>query len=177
MCSSNISHYYEELFEIVYDFDFKRSDEVMYESDKMSYLHQMLTLEDKPMVFLANGIALHSPFDVDPDIVYFLKQAEDQQNRYAIAYFNLGIFDAVYDDRVMIVPKQIAKAVLVEMQRIQDTFQYKDSFMEHLCQYVVQTYAIVNGLDIKTLDNRLFVESSPKLLWFLSNKTPMVQGD
>jgi hypothetical protein len=176
VCSSQISHYYEELFEIAYAFDFQQSDEIIHQCDKMAYLHQIQHMDDKPAIFLANGVAPHSPIEVDPDCVYFLKQAENQESRYATAYFNLGIYDAVYDDRVIIVPKQISQNVMTEMSRIQDAFQYNDKFMENICQYIIQTYAIVNGLDIKTLDEKMFVQSNPNLLWLLSGKTPMVQG-
>ncbi len=174
LCASDMSHYYEELFEIVFDFDFKQADDVIYQSDKMAYLHQVSNLTG-PSVYLSSNVAPHTAFDVKEDCVYFLKKSAQQDSKYATAYFNLGIYDAVYDDRVMVVPDCLASGILSEMQRIQKHFQYNDNFMENVCQFVVQTYAIINGIEIKTLDERDFVEPSPKLLWFLSNKTPVVR--
>lgn len=176
MNASKLSSYYEEMFEIVFDFDFKLDDETNAKSDRLSYLEKTTLLEDIPIMYLSD-LAIHRYFPVDDQTVYFLKKSDSQESRYATAYFNLGIYDGVYDDRVMIVPKSIANSVIEDLNRIQTSFQYNNDFMEGVCQYVIQTHAIVNGLEIKTLDPDDFLEYSHSFAWFLSNKTSaMLQG-
>lgn len=170
IAASSMSAYYDQIFECVFDFDFKLDDETNHQSDRLAYLSKVLSLEEVPMLYLSTDIAVHRHFNVENDTVYFLRKSDVQNNRYAKAYFNLGIYDAVYDDRVMIVPKSITNGVIKDLNRIKSSFQYNDSFIDNIAQYVIQTHAIVNGISIKTLESEDFLECSERVGQYLSNK-------
>jgi len=172
----NMSAYYDQVFECVFDFDFKLEDEVKYHGSRLAYLSKVMSSTNIPMMFLSTDVAVHRYFNVDNDSVYFLQKSESQESKFAKAYFNLGIYDAVYDDRVMIIPKSIVSGVLKDLDRIRNSFQYNETFINNICQYVIQTHAIVHGIPIKTLDPNDFIECSDSIGQYLSGKVSSIAG-
>lgn len=172
--NAHVNAYFEDVFEITYDFDFKQEDDTNVKSSKIAYLDKLTTLPDDPTLFIDESMAIRKYFEPDPVYVYFYRKTGETENRFASLYRNIGIFEAIYDDRVMIVPKSIAQPVLDEIDRLQKNFQYNDSFIDGIIQYIIQTHAIVNNIEIRELDQNNFIEASSELCWFLSRKTSAV---
>lgn len=173
-----LADYFGDMFELAYEFEFALDCDVKTQCDKLAYIHKSMIL-DEPMLYMHPTVSPTSPtilaserpgslFDIDEDCIYFLDRVS-HSNRFSNLYLNIGVFEDVFDDRVMYVPKSLHKSIVEDVERIKKDYQFDDLFIGNIMQYIVQTHAIISNVEIRTIGKEPFYFMDEKKAMFLSN--------
>lgn len=166
-CVNSLADYYGDMFEVCYEFEYCTDSDVKYLSGKMEYLRKHVNSED-PIMYMGEDVAPTSKFDVDHDSIYFLDQSKTTPE-FVKFYRSIGIYDKVYDDSLIFVPKQICNQVLDDVERIQTEFGFNDAMMDKILQLIIQTRAILLDIPIQVIGNKNFTKMSEDKMMFLGN--------
>lgn len=165
--NNDLIQYYRELFNFVDEFECYLSNEIKTTNYIEDYIEKQSKSEND-YIYLNNSVVPTKAFNINPNRVYFLRD-HGSETRFSKIYTEMGIFDGIFDDRIIFVPKSICKPILNGIENIRQNYNFNDKTLANLTQFVIQTHAILNNISIEIL-NCPVIEKNLELCLFFSNK-------